>query len=114
MNKLLGITDVVMVGDRLSTILAEARSKKDMRLQVNFGTSADGEPFERYSVVVQVAPGHRQYFDISERDFKFLRWTGIDVDVVAGPKGVESLGRHSPPNPERAPFQCPPLALTTE
>ena len=92
MDKLFGITDVVMIGNRLSTILAEARSKTDMRLQVNFSTSADGTSFERYTVVVQVGPGHRQHFDIGERDFKFLRWTGVDVEVVAGPKGVENCG----------------------
>jgi hypothetical protein len=42
MDKLFGITDVVMIGDRLSTILAEARANTDMRLQVNFGISEDG------------------------------------------------------------------------
>jgi hypothetical protein len=90
-NKLFSITDVVMIGDRLSTILAEARNKTDMRLQVNFATSEDGTPFERYAVVMQVGPGHRQHFEIGERDFKFLHWTGIDVEVVAGPKAVENL-----------------------
>jgi hypothetical protein len=92
MDKLFAITDVVMIGDRLSTIIAEARNKTDMRLQVNLGTSEDGTAFERYTVVVQVGPVHRQHFDIGERDFKFLRWTGIDVEVVAGPKGVDNFG----------------------
>ena len=93
MNKLFSITDVVVIGDRLSTILAEARNKTDMRLQVNFATSEDGTPFERYTVVMQVGPGHRQRFDIGERDFKFLHWTGIDVEVevVAGPEEVENF-----------------------
>jgi hypothetical protein len=100
-DKLFGITDVVMIGGRLSTVLAEARSKTDMRLQVNFGVSEDGTPCERYAVVVQVAPGHRQHFDIGERDFKFLRWTGIKVEVVAGPKGLENLGASRADAPRR-------------
>jgi hypothetical protein len=90
-DKLFGITDVVMIGDRLSTILAEARNKTDVRLQVDFGISEDGVPVERYIAVVQVGPGHRQRFDISERDFKFLRWTGTDVEIVACPKAYRAL-----------------------
>jgi hypothetical protein len=92
-DKLFGITDVVMIGDRLSTILAEARNKTDVRLQVDFGISEDGVPVERYIAVVQVGPGHRQRFDISERDFKFLRWTGTDVEIVACPKAYRALNR---------------------
>jgi hypothetical protein len=116
-DKLVGITDVVMIGDRLSTILAEARSKTDLQLQVNIGTSEDGVPFEQYSAVVQVGPGHRQHFDISERDLKFLCWAGIDVAVVASPKGIESLGSERADTPRRAlnePRSSARQLLTTE
>jgi hypothetical protein len=116
-DKLFGITDVVIIGDRLSTILAEARVKTNMRLQVKFGTSEDGTPSERHTVVVQAGPGYRQHFDIGERDFKFLRWTGIDVEVVASPKGVEKLDASRAGAPRRTPtgdrFRTDQL-LTTE
>ena len=101
MDKLFGITDVVMIGDQLSTLLAEARANTDMRLRVKFGTSDDGTPSERHTVVVNAGHGHWQHFDIGERDFKFLRWTGIDVEVVAGPKGIESLGANRADAPRR-------------
>ncbi len=93
MDKLFGITDVVMIGDRLSTILAEAKKKTDLRLQVDFATSEGGAPFKRYLAVVQVGPGHWQRFGIGKRDFNFLRWTGIDVEIIAGPKARRALGR---------------------
>jgi hypothetical protein len=95
-DKLFSITDVVMIGDRLSTILAEARNKTDLRLQVDFGISEDGVPVERYIAVVQVGPAHRQRFEISERDFNFLRWTGTDVEMVACPKAYRALNRLVP------------------
>jgi hypothetical protein len=102
-HKLFGITDVVMIGDQLSTLLAEARVNTDMRLRVKFGTSDDGTPSERHTVVANAGPGHWQHFDIGERDFKFLRWTGIDVGVVAGPKGVEKLSASRADAPRSAP-----------
>lgn len=94
MDNLVGITDLVMIGERLSTILAEARAKTDLRLQVDYGTSEDGVPFERYAVAVHLGPGHWQRFVIRERDFKFLRWTGSDVEVVAGPQACRALTGH--------------------
>lgn len=92
MDKLASITDVLMIGNRLTTILAEARAKTDMRLQVKLGFSEGGTLCERYAIIVIAGPGQRQPFDIGERDFKFLRWTGVDVEVVAGPTGIETLG----------------------
>jgi hypothetical protein len=93
MDKLFGITDVVVIGDRLSTILAEAKKKTDLRLQIDFGTSEGGVPFKRYLAVVQVGPGHWQHFGIGKRDFNFLRWAGIDVEIVANPKACRALNR---------------------
>jgi hypothetical protein len=101
-DKLASITDVVLIGDRLSTILAEAKNETDMRLQVNSATFEDGTSFKRYTVVVQVGPGHRQQFNIGERDFKFLHWTGINVEVSANPKAAENFVASCADAPRRA------------
>ena len=91
MNETIRITDLVAIGDRVTTILAEVRSETDLHLRATYSTSDAGAQSERYVAIVRAGPGHWRHFDIAKRDFKFLRWAGVRVEVIGGPAAARVL-----------------------
>ena len=85
MDKTFDITDLVVIGDRVTTIVKEAKNKTSLRARAIYSISDVGIQPEGYVAIVRAGPGHWKHFAIGERDFKFLRWAGVKVEVISGP-----------------------------
>ena len=96
MDKTFGITDLVVVGDRVTTIITEAKDKTNLHARAIYPTSDAGVQPERYVAIVRAGPGHWRHFDISERDFEFLRWAGVEVEVIGGHAESEFSAQRKP------------------